>query len=170
MNSCWGNTILFRSSQQLFVPVLCVASRHHQVCRAWRGDSRTPSTTTDANLDCAFVENALADTDPWLWKVNRIEVELVTRPDTFRHFNTNSFLVLADIPNTCTRTSVTWRTWVLRLSSSRPSTGTGARVAGRATRATTCSPPEPSRPDPRSPCPQPQSLACHSYPHSHQGA
>ena len=27
---------------------------------------------TDANLDCAFVENALIYTDPWFWKVNRI--------------------------------------------------------------------------------------------------
>ena len=48
----------------------CVASGtteilgHHQVCRARRGGPRTPSTTTDANLDCAFVENALFDTDP----------------------------------------------------------------------------------------------------------
>ena len=43
----------------------CVASGtteiqgHRQVCRARRGGPRTPSTTTDANLDCAFVENAL---------------------------------------------------------------------------------------------------------------
>ena len=43
----------------------CVASRttekqgHRQVCPAMRGGPRTPSTTTDANLDCAFVENAL---------------------------------------------------------------------------------------------------------------
>ena len=37
-------------------------------------DTRTPSTTTDANLDCAFVENALVYTDPWFWKVNRIEL------------------------------------------------------------------------------------------------
>ena len=35
-------------------------------------DTRTLSTTTDANLDCAFVENALLYTDPWFWKVNRI--------------------------------------------------------------------------------------------------
>ena len=58
----------------------CVASGtteiqgHRQVCRARRGGPRTPSTTTDANLDCAFVENALFYTDPWLWKVNRIEL------------------------------------------------------------------------------------------------
>ena len=93
-----GNTILFRSSQQL--PRLrlgpwrafwadtapfkgprltsCVASgtteiqRHRQVWRARRGGPRTPSTTTDANLDCAFVENALFYTDLWLWKVNII--------------------------------------------------------------------------------------------------
>ena len=43
----------------------CVASGttekqgHRQVWRARRGGPRTPSTTTDANLDCAFVENAL---------------------------------------------------------------------------------------------------------------
>ena len=49
---------------------LCVASGaienqgHHQVCRARRGGPRTPSTTTDANLDCAFVEYALFYTDP----------------------------------------------------------------------------------------------------------
>ena len=30
-----------------------------QMCRARRGGPRTPSTTTDANLDCAFVEKAL---------------------------------------------------------------------------------------------------------------
>ena len=30
--------------------------------------------TTDANLDCAFVENALFYTDPWFWKVNRTEL------------------------------------------------------------------------------------------------
>ena len=50
----------------------CVASGtteiqgHRQVCRARRGGPRTLSLTTDANLDCAFVENALFDTDPWL--------------------------------------------------------------------------------------------------------
>ena len=44
---------------------LCVASGtteiqgHHQVWRARRGGPRTPSRTTDANLDCPFVENAL---------------------------------------------------------------------------------------------------------------
>ena len=43
----------------------CIASGtteiqgHCQVCRARRGGPRTPSTTTDTNLDCAFVENAL---------------------------------------------------------------------------------------------------------------
>ena len=47
---------------------------YRQVCRARRGGPRTPSTTTDANLDCTFVENALFDTDPWFWKVNRIEL------------------------------------------------------------------------------------------------
>ena len=47
---------------------------HSQVCRARRESPRTPSTTTDANLDCAFVENALFYTDPWFWKVNRIKL------------------------------------------------------------------------------------------------
>ena len=37
-----------------------------QVWRARRGGPRTPSTTIDANLDCAFVENALIYTDPRL--------------------------------------------------------------------------------------------------------
>ena len=58
----------------------CVASGttevqgHCQVCRARRGCPRTPSTTTGANLDCAFVETALIYTDPRFWKVNRIEL------------------------------------------------------------------------------------------------
>ena len=64
MTPCWANTFLFYSSQQLFVPVSCVASGHYQVCCARHGGPRTPSTTTDANLDCAFVENPLSDTDP----------------------------------------------------------------------------------------------------------
>ena len=79
-----GNTILFRSSQQLprvrlgplrgflSCPRLtsCVASGtteiqgHRQVYRARRGGPRTQSTSTDANLDCAFVENALLYIDP----------------------------------------------------------------------------------------------------------
>merc|ERR1719499_2138626 len=48
----------------------CVASGttevpgHRQVWRARRGGPRTPSTTTDANLDCAFVEIALFYIDP----------------------------------------------------------------------------------------------------------
>ena len=33
---------------------------------------RTLSKTADENLDCAFVENPLFYTNPWLWKVNRI--------------------------------------------------------------------------------------------------
>ena len=32
---------------------------HRQMFHARRGGPRTPSTTADANLDCAFVENAL---------------------------------------------------------------------------------------------------------------
>ena len=71
----WADTVPF-SGPRL---ALCVASGsteiqgHHQVCRARRGAPRTPSTTTDANLDCAFVENALLFIDPQSWKVNRIE-------------------------------------------------------------------------------------------------
>ena len=38
---------------------------HSQVCRTRRGSLRKPSTTTDKNLDGAFVENALFYTDPW---------------------------------------------------------------------------------------------------------
>ena len=67
-----GNgTFLFLSSQKL--PCLClgcVASGtaekkgHDQVCCKRRGGSRTPSKTADANLDCAFVENALSYTHP----------------------------------------------------------------------------------------------------------
>ena len=44
--------------------VSCVASGtaekqgHRQVCRARRRGPRTPSTKTDAKLDCAFVKNA----------------------------------------------------------------------------------------------------------------
>ena len=34
-----------------------------QVCRARRKGPGTPSKTSDANLDCAFVENALFYTD-----------------------------------------------------------------------------------------------------------
>ena len=62
-----GTTILFRSSQQL--PRLCLVREtelqgHRQVCRARRGGPCTPSTKTDANLDCAFDEKALSYTDP----------------------------------------------------------------------------------------------------------
>ena len=34
----------------------------------------TPSQKTYTNLDCAFVENALFYSEPWFWKVNRIEL------------------------------------------------------------------------------------------------
>ena len=47
---------------------------HRQVWHARNRGPRTLSTTTDANLDCAFVENALIYTDPWSWKVNRIGI------------------------------------------------------------------------------------------------
>ena len=51
----------------------CVASGsterqgNSQVCHARHGGPRTPSKTTDANLDCAFVMNALVYTDLWWW-------------------------------------------------------------------------------------------------------
>ena len=76
MTPHWGNTVLFRSSQQLprlrLGPRLasCVASGtteiqgHHQVCLARLGCPRIPSTKADANLDCAFAENALVYADP----------------------------------------------------------------------------------------------------------
>ena len=64
-----GNTFLLHYSQQLLCLrlrlALCVASgteenqAHCQVCRAMRGGPRTPSRTSDANLDSAFVESAL---------------------------------------------------------------------------------------------------------------
>ena len=37
---------------------------HSQFCCAGRGGPRKPSKTTDANSDCAFLENALYFTDP----------------------------------------------------------------------------------------------------------
>ena len=37
---------------------------HRQVCCARREGLRTPSTTTDSNLECSFVENAHFYTDP----------------------------------------------------------------------------------------------------------
>ena len=58
----------------------CVASGtteiqgHRQEWCTKRRGPRTPSTTTDANLDCALVENAPFYTDPWFWKVNRNEL------------------------------------------------------------------------------------------------
>ena len=51
------------------------------MCGARRGGPRTPSTTTDANLDCAFVENTLFYTYPRL-KSQRNRIVLVTRPAT----------------------------------------------------------------------------------------
>ena len=107
MTPHWGNTILFHSSQQL--PRLCLGSLkgfqadrvpfkgprlascvasasteiqgHRQVCRARCGGPRTPSPTTDANLDCAFVENALFLHRSLILKSRQTIIELVTRPD-----------------------------------------------------------------------------------------
>ena len=50
------------------------------MCRARRGGPRTPSTTTDANLDCAFVENALFLPRSLTVKRQQNRIELVTRP------------------------------------------------------------------------------------------
>merc|ERR1711923_240053 len=69
------------------VSVSCVASGtteiqgHRQVWRARRGGPRTPSTTPDANLDCAFVENALFLHRSLIFKCQQNRIELVTRPD-----------------------------------------------------------------------------------------
>ena len=49
------------------------------MCHARRVGPRTPSTTTDTNLDCAFVENALFS---FILKSQQNRIELVTRPDT----------------------------------------------------------------------------------------
>ena len=76
LRAFWADTTPFKGPWL----ALCVAFRtteiqgHHQVCRARSRGPRTPSSTTDANLDCAFVEDALIYTDPQLWKVNRIEL------------------------------------------------------------------------------------------------
>ena len=81
-----GNPILFCSSQQLPRLALCVASGtteiqgHRQVCRARRGGPRTPSTTTDANLDCAFVEKALVFVVPKLGRAPALLGHLFTDP------------------------------------------------------------------------------------------
>ena len=50
--------------------------------RTRRGGSRTPSTTTDANLNCAFVENALFLHLSLILKSQQNRIELVTRPVT----------------------------------------------------------------------------------------
>ena len=71
----WADTASF-SGPRLASCVVSGATEiqgHRQVCRARRGGPRTLSTT-DTNLDCAFVENALIYTNPRLWKVNRIEL------------------------------------------------------------------------------------------------
>ena len=50
------------------------------MCRARRRGPSEPSTTTDANLDCAFVENAFF-TRILKVKSQQNIIELVTRPD-----------------------------------------------------------------------------------------
>ena len=59
------------------------------MCCARRGGPRTQSPTTAANLDCAFVENALSYTVPSFVKSQQNRIELVTRPVAsfcFDHF------------------------------------------------------------------------------------
>ena len=53
-------------SPRALLPELQRYKNNCQVWRARRGGPRTLSTTTDANLDCAFIENALLYTDPRL--------------------------------------------------------------------------------------------------------
>ena len=86
MTPRWGNSFLFRSPKQLLrlrlrplkgffemtpcplraldLPSTYLAElqRNCQVRRPKRKGPRTPLKTNDANLDCAFVENALAYT------------------------------------------------------------------------------------------------------------
>ena len=50
------------------------------MCRAKRRGPRTASTTTDANLDCAFVENALFLHRSLILKSHQNRIEVVTRP------------------------------------------------------------------------------------------
>ena len=93
MTRCWGSTNFFRPSQQL--PCLCIEplkgffeltlrpskaldlplvllpeiqkyKGHRQVCRARHRGPRTLSKIADANLQCAFDENALYYNDPLL--------------------------------------------------------------------------------------------------------
>ena len=74
-----GNAILIRSSQQLpclrrpsrtldspraLLPELPIYKDTVRFACARRVGPRTQSLTTDANLDCAFVENALFYTNP----------------------------------------------------------------------------------------------------------
>ena len=72
----WADTASFKGHRlALCVPSITTEIRGHcQVCHARWSSPRTPSTTTVANLDCAFVENALFYTNPWLWKFNRIKL------------------------------------------------------------------------------------------------
>ena len=64
----------------------CVASGtteiqgHSQVCRVRHEGPRTPSTTTDANLDCAFVLKTNFLRRSLILKSQQNRIELVTRP------------------------------------------------------------------------------------------
>ena len=47
---------------------------HHKVCCDRRGGPRPPSRTADINLNFGLAEHTLFHTDPWLWKVIRLEL------------------------------------------------------------------------------------------------
>ena len=56
--------------------------------RGKREGTRTLSKTTDANIDCAFVENALFYTDSLIVKSQQNRIELVTRPGLLQPLQT----------------------------------------------------------------------------------
>ena len=62
--------------------------------RARHRGPRTPSRTTDANLDCAFVENALVFVAP---KIGRARAPPVRPPDLKAGFLPKYCLVVSDI-------------------------------------------------------------------------
>ena len=102
MTPCQGNIFLFSSYQQSphlrhgplkgflsWHSILLEPSTRLVLCVWNYGETRTPAVrcallgaevpetpprTTDANLDCAFVEDALFDADLWLSRVTRIEL------------------------------------------------------------------------------------------------
>ena len=61
------------------------------MCCARRGGPRTQSTTTDANLDCASVENALFLQQSLILKSQLNRIMLVTRPVAHQHSENRGF-------------------------------------------------------------------------------